>query len=133
MAKKCVLLVEDSPEVRRLTRTHLLRFGHEVVEASDGQAALVALETTSPDLICLDLMLPEVSGYEICERIRATPRLSRIPVLVISGRSTPTDRAYALEAGANAYLLKPYHAKQLQAHVTALLGSDAPEGGAPRP
>ncbi len=111
----------------------MLRFGHEVVEASDGKAALVALESTSPDLICLDLMLPEVSGYEICEKIRATPRLSRIPVLVISGRSTPTDRAYALEAGANAYLLKPYHARELEAQVSALLGAGAAEPGAARP
>jgi two-component system chemotaxis response regulator CheY len=125
-----VLLVDDSPVIRRMTREQLERLGVEVREAGDAQGALRALQQRVPDLVCVDLMLPEVSGYELCERIRADPALSRVPVLVISARCAPTDRAHALEAGANAFLTKPFRMAELAAAVTALL---RPGPGQPSP
>ena len=71
-----VLLVDDSPVIRRMTREQLERLGVEVREAGDAQGALRALQQRVPDLVCVDLMLPEVSGYELCERIRADPTVA---------------------------------------------------------
>ncbi len=121
MDRKSVLLVEDSPELRRLTRLQLTRLGFAVTEAADAHAALGALAAQPFDLVCLDLMLPEVSGYEICERIRADAALRHLPILVISARGAATDRAHALEAGANSVLVKPFRANELAEHVAALV------------
>jgi len=124
-----VLLVEDSPEIRRLTRAHLKRLGFDVTEAADGRTAMGALAARTFDLICLDLMLPEVSGYEICEHIRADDTNRNVPILIISARSSVTDRAHALEAGADSVLVKPYRSHELDALITALL--ERAESGAP--
>jgi CheY-like chemotaxis protein len=102
------LVVEDDPEIRKLLRKYLEKLGFEVDEAGTGKAALALLETVRvPAIVCLDLMLPDSSGYVVCERIRALPRLADVPVLIISARSMPPDRAQAEEVGATAYLIKP--------------------------
>jgi len=101
------LVVEDDPEIRKLLRKYLEKLEFGVSEAGTGKAAWALLQGTRPSLVCLDLMLPESSGYEICERIRATPRLRDLPVLIVSARSLPPDRAVAEEVGATAYLIKP--------------------------
>ena len=124
-----MLLVEDSPEIRRLTRAHLKRLGFDVTEAADGRTAMGALAARTFDLICLDLMLPEVSGYEICEHIRADDTNRNVPILIISARSSVTYRAHALEAGADSVLVKPYRSHELDALITALL--ERAESGAP--
>ena len=116
------LVVEDDPEIRKLLRKYLDKMGFEVDEAATGKAALATLDASAPfSLVCLDLMLPESSGYTICERIRATPRLRDTPVLVISARSMPPDRAAAEEVGANAYLIKPIRWNSFQATVQELV------------
>jgi two-component system chemotaxis response regulator CheY len=102
------LLVEDDPEIRKLLRKYLEKLGFAVDEASTGKAALGLLETVRvPAIVCLDLMLPDSSGYVVCERIRAMGRFDGVPVLMVSARSTPADRAQAEEVGASAYLIKP--------------------------
>ena len=123
MLRPDVLVVEDDPDIRKLLRKYLGRLGLEVVEAGTGRAALGLLAEATPRLVCLDLMLPESSGYQICEHIRATPRLRAVPVLVISARSTPTDRATAEELGANAYLIKPVRWESFSRTVEQLLGA----------
>src|SRR6267378_2595757 len=107
MGKSHVLVVEDDPDIRKLLRKYLEKLELLVTEAATGKAALAHLETETPELVCLDLMLPESSGYDICGHIRRTPHLLEVPVLVISARSLPPDRALAEELGANAYLIKP--------------------------
>jgi CheY-like chemotaxis protein len=109
MAEKSrALVVEDDPEIRKLLRKYLDKLGFEVTEAGTGKAALALLgQVETLALVCLDLMLPESSGYAICEFIRITPRLREVPVLIVSARSMPPDRALAEEMGANAYLIKP--------------------------
>ncbi len=104
---KKVLLVEDDPPLRKLVLGYLKLLSHEVTEAPDGKKALAALAETSFDLVVLDLMLPESSGYDVLEFIK-TERGGKIPVLMMSARSLPEDRAHAEELGARMYLIKPF-------------------------
>jgi len=107
-SRKIVFVIDDDPEIRKLLRKYLERLSLEVVEAATGKAALSLLDDgVHPCLVCLDLILPEFSGYVICEKIRASSRLAEVPVLVVSARAMPADRALAEELGANAYLVKP--------------------------
>lgn len=107
VSSKIALVVEDDLKVLKLVARYCEQLGMTVREAMSAKAAALELEQLTPDLVCLDLILPESSGYAICEKIRSTPRLANVPVLVISGRSSPVDRAAAEEAGANDYLVKP--------------------------
>ena len=117
------LVVEDDPEIRKLLRKYLEKLGFSVEEAATGKSALAMLETVEvPSIVCLDLMLPDSSGYTICERIRALPRLSEVPVLIISARSMPPDRALAEEVGATAYLIKPIRWASFSEVVLGLTG-----------
>lgn len=120
--RQTVLLVEDDPSVRKLIKTYLERMGLSVLEEGNGSSALRRLREMVPDLVCLDLVLPELSGYEVCEFIRRTPALRDVPVLVVSGRTSPIDRAHATEVGASAYLIKPFGRREFSKHVSALLG-----------
>jgi CheY-like chemotaxis protein len=128
--RSLVLVVEDEPETRKLLRKYLEKLGAEVLEAVSGKAALAVLETRLPALVCLDLMLPEISGYDVCERMRAIPRLQGVPVLVISARAQPPDRALAEELGANAYLIKPIRWNTFSETVLGLIGNGAASGRA---
>ena len=107
-APRRALVVEDHPDARALVRTYLLAMGLEVVDVAEGRSAIRFLQATRPDLVCLDLMLPELSGFEVCEFMRANPELRDIPILVMSARAKPMDRAFAEEVGATAYLVKPF-------------------------
>jgi two-component system chemotaxis response regulator CheY len=118
---KTVLVVEDHPRLRAAIRKVLCGMGLEVVEASDGHAAMDQLDLARPDLICLDLLLPKTSGYELCESIRKSPALSDLPLLIMSERASPADRAHAAEVGADAFLAKPFTDDDLRAWVDLLL------------
>src|SRR5215468_5817153 len=108
MAARKALVVEDHPDARALVRTYLTAMGLEVVDVAEGRSAIRVLQTSRPDLVCLDLMLPELSGFEVCEFMRGRPELRDIPILVMSARAKPMDRAFAEEVGATAYLVKPF-------------------------
>jgi two-component system chemotaxis response regulator CheY len=116
-----VLVVEDDPALQKLVMSHLKRLGLEADVASNGVAAIQYIEAHKPDLVCLDLMLPRMSGYEVCEHIRRTPALQHIPILVMSARTLPEDRAHAEEVGASAYLSKPFTREQFATQVRALI------------
>lgn len=120
MRFKTALLVEDHPELRVEIRQFLQRMGLATIEASDAGSALSQLAAHQPDVICLDLVLPESSGYELCEFIRRSPRHRNIPVLMMSDRSYPEDRAHAAEAGADAFLTKPFSEATLRRRIEAL-------------
>jgi DNA-binding response OmpR family regulator len=120
--RKVAFVIDDDPEIRTILRKYLEKLSFDVVEAGTGKAALALLESPEePALVCLDLILPEFSGYDICEKIRASPRLHSVPVLVISARSAPPDRALAEELGASAYLVKPIRWKTFSATVSYLV------------
>lgn len=119
--KPQVVIVEDDPEIAKLLKKQLVRLDFDVVEASDGEKALEKISATVPALICLDVMLPNISGYDVCEKIRRDPALANVPILMISARSLPMDRARAFELGANAFLPKPFSSKDLAQLVKNLV------------
>ena len=118
--KPLVLVVDDDPTLRKLIRAHLTRLELDSIEAAEGHAGLATLAREEVDLVCLDLMLPTKSGLAVCEAIRRSSR-ANVPVLVLSARGSPEDRAQAEEAGANAYLVKPFRRVEFDAQIRRLL------------
>lgn len=117
-----VLVVDDTPTKLYILSSWLRRSGHQVVQATGGLEALVKVKELRPDLVVLDVRLPDISGYEVCEQIKADPSTSSIPVIQISGAAiTPADRAQGLERGADAYLAEPVEPDEFAATVEATL------------
>jgi DNA-binding response OmpR family regulator len=113
-----VLVVEDEDDVRRLVRVLLERAGHTVVEAANGLEALRRLEDEAPDLVVLDVAMPELDGWQTLERIRD---LSDVPVLMLTARAGELDKVRGLRGGADDYVTKPFGRQELLARVEALL------------
>ncbi|MBF0863664.1 response regulator [Gluconobacter sp. R71646] len=120
-AKGLVLLVEDDPALLLMTCYNLEQRGYRVETAEDGEAALLALETSRPDAVVLDWMLPGLSGLDVCRRIRANPALRDVPVLLLTARSAEQDAIRGLDTGADDYLMKPCSIDTLDARLRALL------------
>jgi two-component system OmpR family response regulator len=118
---KMVLAVVAEPALQRLVHQLLKAQSFEVVLVTDAETAIRTLELRKPHLVCIDLLLPRASGYEVCEFIRTTARLRDVPVLVMSDRSSAADRAYAEEAGADGFLPKPFSVNQFTEQVRALM------------
>ena len=124
--KQTVLVVDDDPEIRKLLATSLDRMGFTVSEAADGRTAIRRLTEERPSLLCIDLMLPESSGYDVCEHVLKTPELRGLPIMMVSARTMPGDRAQAEELGVLAYLSKPFTQAQLKDAVAKALEVVAP-------
>ncbi|MER6826693.1 fused response regulator/phosphatase [Streptosporangium sp. NPDC000563] len=117
-----VLVVDDTPTKLYILSSWLRRSGHQVVQATGGMEALAKVRELLPDLVILDVRLPDISGYEVCEQIKADPATSSIPVIQISGAAiAPADRAQGLERGADAYLAEPVEPDEFAATVEATL------------
>lgn len=116
-----VLIIEDDGDVRELIRYNLTQEGIEVEEARDGRDALSRLRNRRPDLVVLDLMLPEVPGLEICRQLRSEEGTSNIPIIVVTAKASETDKVLALELGADDYVTKPFSPRELTARIKALL------------
>lgn len=123
-----VLVVDDSLSVRRAIERMLLPKGLRVTGATDGGEALERLAAERPDLVICDVMLPEVDGYEVCRFVRRRPALAHVPVLLISGVSSPDVEERAAEAGAVGVLPKPFTSDSLLARIEGIVGS-GPEAG----
>ncbi|MFJ2027259.1 response regulator [Streptomyces sp. NPDC087897] len=124
-----VVLVEDDPSVRDGVEMGLRRRGHEVLATATGEAGLEALDAFRPDLLLLDLMLPEMDGVEVCRRVRRT---SQLPIIMLTARGDDGDIVVGLEAGADDYVVKPARTEVIEARIRAVLRSiEAPAG--PRP
>jgi DNA-binding response OmpR family regulator len=117
MARR-VLLVEDDARVRRVLRLALEDEGFEVVEAGDGQQCLTQLAGVDPDVVLLDLMLPDTDGFSVCREIR---RSSSVPVIMVTARTDSHDVVAGLESGADDYMTKPLVARELTARIRAML------------
>lgn len=113
-----VLLVEDAADIRLAVRTVLRRAGMRVVETPDGRSGLRALFDDRPDMVILDIGLPDMDGWEVLERVRD---VSDVPVLILTARGLETDKVRGLRSGADDYLTKPYGNQELLARVEALL------------
>jgi two-component system OmpR family response regulator len=113
-----ILIVDDDPRLRDLVRVALERAGFQVITAADGQSALTHAARELPDLVVLDIGLPEVDGLEVCRRIR---QRSDVPVLFLTARDDEIDRILGLELGADDYVTKPFSPRELVARVRAIL------------
>jgi two-component system phosphate regulon response regulator PhoB len=120
MSKK-VLIVEDELDLVRLLKYNLEKEGFKVNSASDGTLALAEMRREEPDLIILDLMLPGLSGLEVCRQVRTHDRFSDIPVLMLTARAEEADRVVGIELGADDYVTKPFSMREVIARVRALL------------
>jgi DNA-binding response OmpR family regulator len=121
-----ILLVEDHADIRRLIRMTLEFEAMEIQEAGDAAAGLALARQWRPDLVLLDVMTPgPLNGLDLCRALRADPALCEVPVLMLSARGHASDRQAGLDAGANAYLVKPFSPMQLLDMATQLVGSAA--------
>ncbi|MBB1490110.1 phosphate regulon transcriptional regulator PhoB [Paracoccus sp. MC1854] len=122
----CVLLVEDEGAQREVLTYNLESEGFRVVEAETGDEAMLLVSEEAPDLMVLDWMLPNVSGIEICRRVKADPGTRHIPIIMLSARSDEGDRVRGLETGADDYVVKPYSVVELMARVRTQLRRTRP-------
>ncbi|HEL1584312.1 TPA: response regulator transcription factor [Streptococcus suis] len=115
---KKILVVDDEKPISDIIKFNMTREGYEVVTAYDGRQALELFETEFPDIVILDLMLPEIDGLEVAKTIRKT---SNVPILMLSAKDSEFDKVIGLEIGADDYVTKPFSNRELQARVKALL------------
>ncbi len=113
-----ILVVDDEPKVARLARDYLEKNGFRVLTAADGQSALAVARREKPDLVILDLMLPNIDGREVCRILR---RESDVPIIMLTALSEEIDQVTGLEIGADDYITKPFSVRALVARVRALL------------
>jgi len=121
-----VLIVEDEPDIRNLVVHHLTRDGFRCRTAGTGAEALARVRAAPPDLIVLDLMLPEMTGLEVCRRLRADPATAGVPIIMLTAKADEVDRIVGLEMGADDYVTKPFSPKELVARVRAVLRRSQP-------
>lgn len=116
-----ILVVDDDAPVQRTIKRVLEKEGHFVSTASNGQEALDFVSKQRPDLVVLDIIMPELDGLEVCRRIRADPFVAKLPILFLTAKGRPTDIAQGLDAGGDDFLTKPFEVIELPARVRALL------------
>jgi two-component system, OmpR family, KDP operon response regulator KdpE len=116
--KPLVLVVDDEPQILRVMRASLPARGYEVRTATNGQEALDEMHKEMPDLVILDLVMPEMSGLEVCRRLR---EFSQVPIIVLSAKGSERDKVAALDAGADDYVTKPFGMDELLARLRAVL------------
>jgi two-component system alkaline phosphatase synthesis response regulator PhoP len=120
-ASKKILIVEDEQDILDLIQLYLKKEGYRTYTASTGLEGLRQAKAEQPDLVVLDLMLTEMDGLEVCKQIRADPRLSRTPIIMLTAKAEEADTVIGLELGADDYVTKPFSPKALVARVKALL------------
>jgi two-component system phosphate regulon response regulator PhoB len=122
-----VLVVEDELDLSDLVALHLREAGHEVSIAHNGANALAEVSRRKPDLVLLDVMLPDISGFEVCRRLRRSSETSRIPVIMLTAKAEEVDRIVGFEVGADDYVIKPFSPRELALRVDAILRRVGPE------
>jgi two-component system alkaline phosphatase synthesis response regulator PhoP len=121
MLKQNILVVDDDREIARLLRSYLEKAGYSVLVANDGQTAVHTLRREKPDLLLLDLMLPDMDGYDITRLVRTDETLQHIPVIMLTARVEDSDKIVGLELGADDYVTKPFNPAEVVARVRAQL------------
>lgn len=116
-----ILVVDDSAMNLKVVSASLAPAGYELVTAQNGREALERVETSQPDMIILDVQMPEMNGYEVCRRLRRIPAFSAKPIMMLTANNSLEERVHGLEAGADDYMSKPFETVELQARVKALL------------
>lgn len=129
--RKKILVVEDDPDQLEVIRFTLKNAGFAIGTATNGIDALKKAKTVSPDLIMLDVMMPELDGFAVCETLRGNPATASIPVLMLTGLCSHISRLVAYESGATDYVIKPFDAEQLVSKVEKLLDRSSGTSKAP--
>ncbi|MGQ0633068.1 MAG: response regulator [Planctomycetaceae bacterium] len=130
MTRRTILIIEDERSLVDVLSYNLKKEGYEVLAASDGQEGLRRAQTTLPDLIVLDLMLPVIEGLEVCRQLRSGARTKDIPILMLTARSEEVDEIVGFQMGADDYVTKPFKIKPLVQRIKALLRrKQAPDAG----
>jgi phosphate regulon transcriptional regulator PhoB len=124
-----VLVIEDDKDIVELVRYNLEKDGYQVGASGDGAVGLAQIRKSPPDILILDLMLPKLSGLEVCKEVRKDANLNRLPILILTAKGEEADRVVGLELGADDYVTKPFSPRELVARVKALLRRADP--GAP--
>ena len=123
-----VLVVEDEKDVRELLRLNLKGGGFDVLEAQNGAEGLAIAKAELPSVVILDLMMPEMNGMEVCRALRRNPATSRIPILMLTAKSTEEDKVAGLEVGADDYVTKPFSPRELLLRVRAVARRQPDQG-----
>jgi DNA-binding response OmpR family regulator len=123
-----VLIVEDEKDVREMLRLNLKMGGFDVLEAQNGAEGLAIAKAELPSVVILDLMMPEMSGMEVCRALRRNPATSRIPILMLTAKSTEGDKVAGLEVGADDYVTKPFSPRELLLRVRAVARRQPDQG-----
>ena len=118
---KRILVIEDTEDNRQIIRDLLSSVGYELIEAMDGVSGVALAQKERPDLILMDIQLPEIDGYEATRRIRAIPELARVPIVAVTSYALSGDEAKTREAGCDGYVAKPFSPRQLLAKVREFL------------
>src|SRR5215469_8660805 len=116
--KTTILAADDDPQLLRLMTRNLQLEGYDVLGASDGELALQLIESNSPDLVLLDVMMPKMDGFTVCYRVRES---SSVPIIIVTARGQDQDKVRGLDLGADDYLTKPFSLDELLARVRAVL------------
>jgi two-component system, OmpR family, phosphate regulon response regulator PhoB len=119
--KPLILVVEDEPPLQKLLAYNLAAAGFEVAQAHDGEEAVVMLDERTPDLVLLDWMLPQLSGLELCRRLRRRQATAHVPIIMLTARGEEPDRLRGLETGADDFITKPFSPAELIARIRAVL------------
>jgi two-component system phosphate regulon response regulator PhoB len=115
-----VLIVDDDPDIQRLVSYNLTQAGYQVVAAASGLEALNAAQDQTPDLIVLDIMLPDLDGLEVCRRLRRQEKTRRIPIIMLTARTQEVDRVVGFELGADDYVMKPFSPRELVLRIKSI-------------
>ena len=121
--KQSVLVVDDEPQARSMMRLILVRAGFDVLEAKDGYEALDEVTRQIPDLMILDIMMPGIDGFTVCERLRADERTNSLPIIVLSAKTDAESVKRGMEVGATMYLTKPVSPDDLTRHVQDVINT----------
>jgi len=121
-----ILIVDDEDLIRSLLRLTLVRVGYDVTEAETGEEGITIVREIEPDLVLLDVMMPGMDGFEVCQKIRQDPVVGDIPIIMLSARKDQRSRRHSQQVGANKYLTKPWVPDELLWHVGEVLKKSEP-------
>ena len=121
MSKEKILVVDDSPTDLKIMSEPFLSDGYEVITATDGEEALEKAESEKPALIVLDVIMPKMNGFQVCRKIKTTPQLKDIKVVLLTSKNQEADEFWGMKQGADAYMTKPFDGDALLGTATGLL------------
>ena len=118
MTKQKILIADDEAQIREILRIYFEKEGFEVIEAEDGAAAILKVQSEKPDILLLDIMMPVLDGIEVCKQVR---KMTDLPIIMVTAKDEDDDRIAGLEIGADDYITKPFNSREVVAMVKAVL------------